>query len=51
MIQLEVLDGEQIYACTVCDQGFDRKDKITKHIVEDHKEIITEISKNIENKE
>ena len=49
MFTLEVLDGEQIYDCNVCDNGFDSEDEIKKHIKEDHKEIIVEISKNMEN--
>ena len=36
LFQLELLDGEDIYACNICDQGFDREDKIKKHIVECH---------------
>ena len=49
MFQLEVLDGEQVYACNVCDNGFESEDKIIKHIKEDHKEIMVEISKNMKN--
>ena len=48
---MEVLDGEEIYACNVCDQGFDREDEIKKHVLDDHKEIVIEISKDSENKE
>ena len=48
MFQLEVLDGEDIYACNVCDQGFDRENEIKKHILECHEEIILEIEKDME---
>ena len=51
LFQLEVLNGEQIFACNVCDQGFDKEDAIKKHVVEDHREIIIEISEDMENKE
>ena len=34
---MEVLDGEEIYACNVCDQGFDREDEIKKHVLDDHR--------------
>ena len=32
MFQLEILDGEQVYACNFCDQGFDTEDEIRNHI-------------------
>ena len=40
LFQLEFLDGDQIYACNVCDQGFDIENEIKKHIIDNHKEII-----------
>ena len=51
LFQLEFLDGDQMYACNVCDQRFDIENEIKKHIIDNHKEIIIEISKNMENKE
>ena len=51
LFQLKVVDSEQIYACHVCDQGFDGVDKITKRIVDYHKDIIIKIGKDMENKE
>ena len=45
LFQLEALYDEHIYACNVCDQEFDKEDGITKHIVEDHKNIIIEKNK------
>ena len=48
LFQLEVLDGEDIYACNVCDQGFDRENKIKKHILEYHEELVLEIEKDKE---
>ena len=51
LFQLKVVDSEQIYACNVCDQGFDGVDKIMKRIVDDHKDIIIKIIKDMENKE
>ena len=49
LFKLEVLDSEQIYVCNVCDNFFDSEDKIKKHITEDHKEVIVEINKDMEN--
>ena len=51
LFQIEVLDGEEIYACNVCNEGFDREDEIMKHISDDHKEIVIEISEDSDNKE
>ena len=50
LFQLEVVDGDELYACNVCDQGFDIEDEIKKHIVDNHKEIMIEISKYMDNK-
>jgi hypothetical protein len=43
--QIEFLDCEQVYACNICDEGFDIKDKIKKHIAVNHKDILIQISK------
>jgi hypothetical protein len=51
MFQLEIFDGEQVYACNVCDQGFDTEGEIRDHILEDHKDIVIQISNDMENKE
>ena len=49
LFQIEVLDGEEVYACNVCNEGFDREDEIMKHILDGHKEIVIELSKDSEN--
>ena len=48
LFQIEILEGEEVYACNVCDQGFDRDVEIRTHIGKDHDEIILQISENIE---
>ena len=30
MFQLEVLEGEEIYACNICNEGFGTDDKVKK---------------------
>ena len=45
---MEALNGEQVYACNVCNEGFDSDDEVKKHIEIDHKDILIEINKNIE---
>ena len=49
--QIEYLAGEQVYACNICDEGFDIEDKIKIHISKDHKDILIEISKNVDGEE
>ena len=49
--QIEILKGELVYACNICDEGFDIEDKIKKHIAFNHKDILIEISKNVEEEE
>ena len=40
--QIELLEGEQIYACNICDEGFDIENEI---IAVNHKYILIEINK------
>ena len=42
---IEILDGKQIYAYNICDEGFDIEDEIRKHIAVNHKDTLIEISK------
>ena len=45
LFQIEIIEGEEVYACNVCDEGFDRKDKIRRHISTYYKELLTQINK------
>ena len=45
-----MLEGEQVFACNVCNEGFDIEDNVRKHITSDHTDILMQISKDI-NKE
>ena len=38
-------------SCNVCNEGFDQKDEVKKHIEVDHKDILIKISQNIVNSE
>ena len=49
--QIEVLNGEQVYACNICDEGFDTEDELKKHISVDHKDVLIEISEKIDEDE
>ena len=48
MFQLEVLEGKEIYACNICNEGFDTNDEIKNHIEIAHKDILVQIRKNVE---
>ena len=42
--QIEILHGEQVYACNTCDEGCDTEDKVKKHIPVNHNDVLIEIS-------
>ena len=48
MFQLEVLEGKEIYACNICNEGFGTNDKVKNHIETLHKDILVQIRKNVE---
>ena len=39
LFQFEVLDGEEVFACNVHDEGLDKEDEVSNHITINHKEI------------
>ena len=39
MFQIEIVEGAHLYACNACDEGFEKDDKIRKHIESDNKDI------------
>ena len=47
LFQMEFVEGEQVYACNVCNEGFDKSDKIKTHIEKEHKDILIQIGKDI----
>ena len=48
MFQIEYLEGEQVYACNICNEGFDEKSEIRGHIVKVHNDIVTQIKERLE---
>ena len=48
LFQMEVLEGEDVYACNICDEGFDKIDEVKNHISIYHKDTLMQITKNIE---
>ena len=51
MFQIEIVDGEQVYVCSICDEGFDTDDEIRNHILKDHEEIVLQINEGNEEEE
>ena len=47
LFQKEVVEGEEIYACNVCNGGFEKDDKIKRHVEKYHYEIVLQIRKDI----
>ena len=43
MFQIEIVDNETVYACNICDQGFEESDEVKKHITQVHQDIINHI--------
>ena len=44
---MEIVEGEQLYVCNICDKGFEEDNKIRKYGQRNHKEIIIKINKEI----
>ena len=42
--QLEYIDGEPLFVCYVCDEGFDSEAEITQHIEEKHESLMNDDS-------
>ena len=51
MFQMEILAGEEVFACNICDEGFDTDDQVRKHIEILHKEILMQIKTNLDKEE
>ena len=44
---MEIVEGEQLYVCNICDKGFEEDNKIRKYGQRNQKEIIIQINKEI----
>ena len=47
LFQIEIVEGEELYACNVCNEGFEKDDKIKRHIEKDHYEMVIQIRKDM----
>ena len=50
MFKIEIVENETVYACNICDQGFEMSEEMKKHISETHKDIINYILTNVADK-
>ena len=39
MFQIEIVEGETVFACNICDEGFDFIDEVNKQIEDAHEDI------------
>ena len=51
LFQIEVLEGVEVFACNVCDEGFDKEDEVSNHITINQKDILIQISNDVDSDE
>ena len=51
LFQMEILDSDEVFACNVCNDGFDTADKVKKGIEINHNDILSQINKTIAEEE
>ena len=42
--QIEIMDGKTVYACNICDEGFEHMKEIEEHVVISHKDRLNFVS-------
>ena len=45
LFQIEIVEGKRLYACNVCNEGFEKTNDIKKHIEKDHFQVLLQIRK------
>ena len=43
MFKMEIVEGQEVFACNICDEGFDFIVEVNKHIAEAHEDILNHI--------
>ena len=38
--QIEIVDGETVYACIICDEGLDSVEEVRNHVKDEHREVV-----------
>ena len=51
MFQMEILKGEEVYACNICDEGFETDDQAKRHRELCHNAILIQIRTNLDKEE
>ena len=41
--QIEIVNGETVYACTICDEGLDSVEEVRNHVKDEHREVVSHI--------
>ena len=42
--QIEIVEGETVYVCNICNKGLDNENEITKHIRDNHESLMNDDS-------
>ena len=42
--QIEIVEGETVYVCNICNEGLDNENEITKHIRDNHESLMNDDS-------
>ena len=45
MFQIEIVEGEMLYACNICDEGYDSIEEVNRHIKHAHEDLLGHILK------
>ena len=45
MFQIEIVEGEMLYACNICDEGYDSIEEVNRHIKHAHEDLLGRILK------
>ena len=40
LFQLEVVSDEEVFACNLCNEGFDSEDEVKEHLKQSHKKVL-----------
>ena len=43
MFQLVIVKVETVFACNICDEGFDLIDEVNNHIADTHEDVMSHI--------
>ena len=47
MFQIEIVEGNMVYACNICDEGYDSIEEVNNHIAHMHVDILSHIKRKL----